>query len=181
MIKTLFLAATTLAADETARVTQMVNYTDPLPSAWYSGILDIDGSNTGADAKHLHYMFVESENDPTNDPLMVWFNGGPGCSSMLAFMQENGPLVLEDGDDVPTRNPFPWTAKANIIYLESPAGVGFSTATPTNKTVFNDMAQSEDAYNALAKWFTLFPEFKTNKLFIAGESYGGIYAPYLAW
>lgn len=88
---------------------------------------------------------------------------------------------MEDGDEVPTRNPFPWTAKANIIYLESPAGVGFSFSNPSNAIVYNDMAQSEDAYNALEKWFTLFPEFKPNRLFIAGESYGGIYAPYLAW
>jgi len=59
---------------------------------------------------------------------MVWFNGGPGCSSMLALMQEHGPFVLEDDAVNFTRNPFPWTERANVIYLESPGGVGYSTA-----------------------------------------------------
>jgi len=35
--------------------------------------------------KALHYMFVESQSDPTNDPVIIWYNGGPGCSSMLGF------------------------------------------------------------------------------------------------
>ena len=82
---------------------------------------------------------------------------------------------------MPTRNPFPWSATTNIIYLESPAGVGFSTVDPPEKTVYNDMTQSQDAFVALSLWFTKFSEFQSNKLFIAGESYGGVYAPYLTW
>ena len=46
----------------------------------YSGYLDVTAT------KRLHYVFAESENDPSTDPVVIWFNGGPGCSSMLAFM-----------------------------------------------------------------------------------------------
>lgn len=46
----------------------------------YSGYI------TASDTKSLHYVFAESESDPANDPVVIWFNGGPGCSSMLAFM-----------------------------------------------------------------------------------------------
>ena len=52
---------------------------DGLPSPWYSGYLSASPS------KHLHYVFVSSLSDPANDPVVVWFNGGPGCSSLLAL------------------------------------------------------------------------------------------------
>lgn len=50
---------------------------------------------------------------------------------------------------------------------------------------YNDMIQSEDAYAALKAWYVKFPQFgydqQNNTVFISGESYGGIYTPYLAW
>ena len=46
----------------------------------YSGYLDVNGTT-----KKLHYMFTESFSDPATDPLIIWFNGGPGCSSLLGF------------------------------------------------------------------------------------------------
>jgi hypothetical protein len=50
-----------------------------LPSAWFSGYL------TASPTKRLHYVFVTSLDDPQHDPVVVWFNGGPGCSSLLAL------------------------------------------------------------------------------------------------
>jgi len=67
------------------------------------------------------------------------------------------------------------------MWLESPAGVGYSLAGTAQDMETNDMIQSVDAINALKAWYTKFPEFKANKLFVSGESYAGIYVPYLAW
>lgn len=53
-------------------------------------------------------------------------NGGPGCSSLLGLNEEIGPFVMVDEDRVFKQNPYPWNAKANLLFLESPAGVGFS-------------------------------------------------------
>lgn len=47
---------------------------------------------------------------------------------MLGFMQENGPYVIDDGETVVKKNPEPWNKRANVMWLEQPAGVGFSTA-----------------------------------------------------
>lgn len=73
-----------------------------LDNKWYSGY--VDASST----KHLHYVFVTSQSDPANDPVVIWFNGGPGCSSLLALFMEHGPYVIDDGEYYIKKNPYPW-------------------------------------------------------------------------
>lgn len=43
------------------------------------------------------------------------------------------------------------------------------------------MSQSEDAFTALQDFYRAFPKYRSNELYITGESYGGIYVPYLSW
>ena len=77
-------------------------------------------------------------------------------------------------------NPYSWTLKANMLFLESPKGVGFSycdTATKSSECVNTDESTAQDAYEFLVNWFNSFPEYKTNKFYITGESYAGIYIP----
>lgn len=141
----------------------------------YSGYLGISKT------KKLHYVFVESESSPSTDPVVIWFNGGPGCSSMLGFIQENGPYVIEDNSTQIIRNPHPWTAEANMLWIESPAGVGWSYGGKATDLKHHDMGQSQDAFIALESFYDKYPEFLGNDLFISGESYAGIYVPYLSW
>ena len=68
-----------------------------------------------------------------------------------------------------------------MLYIESPAGVGWSVAENTEDNSFNDMVQSRDAMTALLAWYAKFPEYKKHDLFVSGESYGGIYVPYLTY
>jgi hypothetical protein len=70
--------ASVYAARDADLVTALPLCTD-LPSKWYSGYFKV------ADTKYLHYVFIESLDKPDTDPVLVWFNGGPGCSSMLAL------------------------------------------------------------------------------------------------
>jgi carboxypeptidase C (cathepsin A) len=58
-----------------------------LPSKQYSGYLNVSDTR-------LHYWLVESEADPANAPTVLWFNGGPGCSSLDGFIYEHGPFVV---------------------------------------------------------------------------------------
>jgi cathepsin A (carboxypeptidase C) len=169
------LLALASAAPEADRVFEIPDMAKFDTFKLYSGYLDIGGT----EGKSLHYVFQESKSDPANDPLVVWFNGGPGCSSVLAWAQEHGPYIMEDGSNEFKRNNHSWNTEANMIYIESPAGVGYSY-TKTSQPFYDDDISAVDNYAAIQKWFELFPEFKDNKFFISGESYAGIYVPYLA-
>ena len=146
----------------------------PLPSAWYSGYLTV------SETKALHYVYVESLGNVTGDPVLIWLNGGPGCSSLLGAFSENGPYVFDDGENVIKPNPFSWNERANMLYIESPAHIGFSIGGPNDWT-YNDNSQSIDLFAALQDFYTKFPERLPNPLWISGESYAGIYGPFLAF
>jgi cathepsin A (carboxypeptidase C) len=168
-----FILAISVYADEADIMFQLPDC-DPFPYNAYSGYLKV------TDTKSLHYVFVSSQDDPQTDPLVIWFNGGPGCSSLLAFFQEHGPWVIDDNQTYIHANDWPWNKRANVLYIESPAGVGYSVA-GDNDRKFNDMITSQDALTALFSFYTKFPEFRNHDLYVSGESYGGIYVPYLSW
>ncbi|XP_055939275.1 lysosomal protective protein-like [Argiope bruennichi] len=145
----------------------------PINFKHYSGYLN------ATRGRYLHYWFVESQRSPSTDPVVLWLNGGPGCSSLDGFLSELGPLhVSADGKSL-YKNPYSWNRIANVIFLEAPAGVGFSYA-DNKKYSTDDDSVSYDNYVALQSFFEKFPEFKKNDFYITGESYGGIYIPTLS-
>ncbi|CAI5456367.1 unnamed protein product [Caenorhabditis angaria] len=161
------------AAPQNEELTSLPNLTEPFRSKHYNGYLPI------SDQKQLFYWFVESENDPSNDPLILWLNGGPGCASMEGLFIEMGPFRVRNYGEKVDRNPWTWNRIANIIYLDAPAGVGYSYYNSNNLTYTDDQVAS-DNFDALALWFKRFPEFAINSFYIAGESYAGTYVPMLS-
>ncbi|GFO28043.1 carboxypeptidase [Plakobranchus ocellatus] len=137
----------------------------------YSGYL------RALDGKMLHYWFIESENSPQSDPLVLWLNGGPGCSSLFGLLGENGPLRMVPERAV-EKNPFGWTKVANMLYLEAPAGVGFSFSKSKDYST-NDDDTAINNFAALKDFFRKFPEYKDHDFYISGESYAGYYIPTL--
>lgn len=72
-------------------------------------------------------------------------------------------------------------AVANMLFLESPAGVGFSYSNTSSDYHMNgDERTAADSYTFLLNWFERFPEYKSREFFLAGESYAGHYIPQLA-
>jgi carboxypeptidase C (cathepsin A) len=97
-------------AEDLIKDRMMPNFTEPMPSDTYSGYLNV------SETKALHYIFTESQNDPATDPVLIWYNGGPGCSSLLGFFQENGPIIVDGWEN--RLNEYSWNLKANVLYLE---------------------------------------------------------------
>lgn len=132
----------------------------------YGGYLPVGGE------KYLYHMYVEATSEPEDKPLVLWLNGGPLCSSFGGLFTELGPYVIDEKMEV-TTNPYAWNKVANMLFVEQPAGVGFSY--PMGAT--NDTITAEDTYEALVQFLGDHPELKDRPFYIAGESYGGHYVP----
>jgi len=139
----------------------------------FSGYIDVNPSNP----RYIFYWFVESLNKPATDPVFFWTNGGPGCSGLGGFFTEQGPFrVLQD--QTLELNPHTWVNVANGIFVEQPAGVGFSYA--ENPAETGDSQAALDNYNFIRGWLELFTNYQNNDFYITSESYGGHYMPTLA-
>jgi len=137
----------------------------------FSGYLDV------SETKHNFYWFTESENDPDNDPLIIWTNGGPGCSGFIGFMGEMGPFRPQEDLSL-LENSMAWNKIANMVYIEQPCGVGFSYSDNPNTDYFaSDATAATDNLQLVLQFLKRYPHLKTNKLYLSGESYGGHYLP----
>ncbi|EIW74516.1 serine carboxypeptidase [Coniophora puteana RWD-64-598 SS2] len=137
----------------------------------YTGYIDVE-------VRHLFFYFFESRNDPTTDDVIMWINGGPGCSSSTGLFMELGPcrVLTPDG---PTYNPYSWNENANVFFIDQPVGVGFSYADYGESVSTTDEA-SRDIAAFIAIFFENFSQFKGRAFHMAGESYGGKYIPMFA-
>ncbi|XP_064477224.1 lysosomal protective protein-like [Ornithodoros turicata] len=143
----------------------------------YSGYLKAGST------RKLHYWFVESQDYPQDDPVVLWLNGGPGCSSLGGMLTELGPFRIDKMRPQLHLNPFSWNKVANVLFLESPAGVGFSY--DPSKPIDYDYRTSDDQtaddnYLSIMDFFRKFPNFLENEFYVTGESYAGVYVPMLA-
>ncbi|GIZ40957.1 hypothetical protein CKM354_000427700 [Cercospora kikuchii] len=81
------------------------------------------------------FWYFESRKDPANAPLVIWMNGGPGASSAIGLLAENGPCFVNPDSNSTRLNPWSWNNDANMLYLDQPVSAGFSYSTLQNFTV----------------------------------------------
>jgi cathepsin A (carboxypeptidase C) len=152
------------------------------PTPQYSGFLDASAAEPGT---HLHYWFARcAREDWAKRPTVLWLNGGPGSSSVLGWLQEMGPLLVNRTGGL-ALNPWSWHEQANVFVLESPAGVGFSycerQVSRRGACSNTDDSAAAAAAAALVVFFSeKFPKLRENAFYVAGESYAGVYVPTLA-
>ncbi|CAA2984035.1 serine carboxypeptidase-like 40 [Olea europaea subsp. europaea] len=130
----------------------------------------------------FYYYFAEAQHSKESLPLLLWLNGGPGCSSLAyGAMQELGPFRVKSDGKTLFKNKYAWNYAANLLFLESPAGVGFSYSNTTSDyEKSGDRITANDNYIFLLNWLERFPEYKNRDFYISGESYAGHYVPQLA-
>ncbi|KAK8639821.1 hypothetical protein V6N13_138188 [Hibiscus sabdariffa] len=151
----------------------------PVSFDQYGGYVTVDKPAGRA----LYYYFVEAQHYTKESlPLLLWLNGGPGCSSLAyGAMQELGPFRVHSNGKTLYKNRYSWNYAANVLFVESPAGVGFSYSNTTSDyDKSGDSKTAVDNYVFLLNWLERFPEYKNREFYIAGESYAGHYVPQLA-
>eukprot|EP00929_Paragymnodinium_shiwhaense_P093615 TRINITY_DN53827_c0_g1_i1.p1 TRINITY_DN53827_c0_g1~~TRINITY_DN53827_c0_g1_i1.p1 ORF type:complete len:607 (+),score=139.96 TRINITY_DN53827_c0_g1_i1:248-2068(+) len=127
----------------------------------------------------LFYWLVESQHKADSAPLLIWINGGPGCSSLEGLLIEHGPfLAVDTGFDLEL-NAYAWNRKANVLYIDQPVGTGYATAQD------DKYAKSQEEVNTmfvafLRRFFDMHPRYRHREMFLAGESYAGRYIPHFA-
>ncbi|KAE8723051.1 Serine carboxypeptidase-like 40 [Hibiscus syriacus] len=162
---------------ETDKISALPGQPDGVDFNHYSGYVTVD-SEAG---RALFYYFAESPENSSTNPLVLWFNGGPACSSLVGAMAELGPFRVNSDGKTLFRNNYAWNNVANVIFVESPAGVGFSYSNTTSDyQSMGDKSTAKDAYTFIINWLERFPQYKTRDLYVAGETYGGHYVPQVA-
>ena len=155
-------------------------YDDSLTSLKYATFHSYLTVDEAQDTKYF-YWFAECDGcDAATAPVALWTNGGPGCSGLLGFMTEQGPL-RPNGDGTLAQNPYAWNKVANYLFVEQPVGVGFSYS--TTPAAYRDVGDDQAAalnYQLILQFLAKFPEYAPNEFYISAESYGGHYMPTLA-
>ncbi|KAF9050779.1 alpha/beta-hydrolase [Hymenopellis radicata] len=141
----------------------------------WSGLLPISGAAN--ETRKLFFWFFPPGPQGSLDDLIFWTNGGPGCSSLEGFLQENGPFQWGVGTAKPIVNEHSWTNLSSMLWIEQPVGTGFSQGTPT---IRDEDELAEQLVGFFQQFLEVFSELKGKNFYVSGESYAGAYVPYIA-
>uniref|UniRef100_A0A7S2S5U4 Carboxypeptidase n=1 Tax=Rhizochromulina marina TaxID=1034831 RepID=A0A7S2S5U4_9STRA len=157
-------------------VLHMPGLSDDAPDiVQFSGYVEV------SETKRSFYMLSLSQRSPKDDPLVLWTNGGPGCSGLLGYFTEHGPF--RPMEDLSLRlNDYSWNKVANMLYIESPTGVGFSYSEGdvASDLLAGDESVARDNYELIQQVLLRHTALQDNDFYLSAESYGGHYIPTLA-
>ncbi|EGN97785.1 hypothetical protein SERLA73DRAFT_182531 [Serpula lacrymans var. lacrymans S7.3] len=158
----------------TLRVTENSGICETTPNVYQAA-----GYGDLTSDKSLWFWFFEARNNSDTAPLVLWFNGGPGSSSMIGLFQEHGPCRINNDTTTVDLNPYSWNNNANVMYIDQPVGVGFSYGT---LDVGTSEEAAQDVWSFLQIWLadSRYKKYQGRDLAIWTESYGGHYGPTFA-
>jgi carboxypeptidase D len=189
-------ALTPITAED-HRVTSLPGLDDSAAAKFvqYAGHIEVN-ANKGSS---IFYWLLEKPENPLNAPLLIWLNGGPGCSSMDGLFLEIGPFRLDSTASMVRINRHSWHNVANLLVIDQPVGTGLSYTRAKDGYAGNDQAVSEQFYKFLREFFRLHPRYvstsaekppsafgpmptlmRSRRLIMAGESHAGHYIPMMA-
>ncbi|QHN94451.1 Serine carboxypeptidase-like [Arachis hypogaea] len=143
-------------------VQSLPGFQGPLPFVLETGYVGVGETEEEQDGE-VFYYFIHSENNPKEDPLLLWLTGGPGCSAFSG-------LVFEVG-------------RSFIIYKRGIqwelAKSGFEATVMDKERAVHQSTRKvvQDAHQFLRKWLVDHPEFLSNEVYIAGDSVSGLPIP----
>ncbi|KAG8847810.1 hypothetical protein FRB96_001398 [Tulasnella sp. 330] len=141
-----------------------------------SGYIDV-GNNEN------YFFWFFSSRQTTNAskaPLVLWFHGGPGCSSMVGLFQgrpdSSSPFFTLPYEAILRQKTalVDWNEVANVMYIDQPIGAGFSHGT---QNADDSTEAASKIWVMLQAFFGKYPRYQGRELILALEGYGGHYGP----
>jgi carboxypeptidase D len=105
---------------------------------------------------HLFFWLYKNRHIANRSRLVLWLNGGPGCSSMDGALMEVGPYRVRDGGEL-EYNEGSWDEFANLLFVDNPVGTGFSYV-DGDSYVHELKEMADQMVTFLDKFFAIFPE-----------------------
>ncbi|KAG1173433.1 hypothetical protein G6F71_005666 [Rhizopus microsporus] len=140
----------------------------------YAGHIELSKKSNS----NIFFWMVEQEEKTAPQKLIIWLNGGPGCSSMDGLFLENGPFRVKKDLSL-SINKGGWQKYATNVYVDQPVGTGYSFA-DLDSYMHNMTQITEEFVQFMDKLYDIFPKLRQQDLYIAGESFAGSYIPYFA-
>ncbi|KAF8141830.1 Alpha/Beta hydrolase protein [Boletus edulis] len=157
---------------------RLPNVTWPLARNWAG---NIPVQRQGHPNDTLFFWAFESSYDSftaeSDKPWGIWLNGGPGSSSLVGLFFENGPIQISNDYSL-FKNEYAWTNVADYVWIDQPVGVGFSTA-DSKGYIYDEDQMAVDFMGFLENFVKVFPNLAERPLHLTGESYAGVYIPYI--
>ncbi|KAK7400759.1 hypothetical protein VNO78_12064 [Psophocarpus tetragonolobus] len=150
---------------------------EALPNKY--GYLPISPTSTSS----IFYAFYEAQNSTlplSQTPLLIWLQGGPGCSSMIGNLFELGPWRVTKSLTLQP-NPGAWNRIFGLLFLDNPIGTGFSVASTPEEIPKDQNTVAKHLFSAITRFIQLDPVFKHRPIYITGESYAGKYVPAIGY
>ncbi|XP_050895070.1 serine carboxypeptidase-like 50 [Lathyrus oleraceus] len=144
-----------------------------------SGYLPVTSTSNSS----IFYTFYEAQNSSlslSQTPLLIWLQGGPGCSSMIANFYELGPYRVTKSLTLQP-NPGSWNRIFGLLFLDNPIGTGFSVASTPQEIPTDQNGVAKHLFAAITRFIQLDPVFKHRPIYITGESYAGKYVPAIGY
>ncbi|KAH9739672.1 serine carboxypeptidase-like 50 [Citrus sinensis] len=151
-----------------------------------SGYLPVSPATGSA----IFYAFYEAQT-PTSPlsqtPLLLWLQGGPGCSSMLGNFLEVGPWRVTHRPNTTQQqlalepNLGSWNRISGIVFLDNPIGTGLSFAVTNDEIPRNQSSVAKHLFAAINGFIDLDPLFKNRPIYVTGESYAGKSIPSIGY
>jgi len=145
-----------------------------------SGMIEVN-SKTGSS---MFYWLMEKINgNVTSDdaPLVLWLQGGPGCSGMTGNFFEFGPLMVNSTGLGVERREQTWLDEAHLLFIDNPLGAGYSYAATKDDYVTDMDDMATNLYKVLTDLMKMFPDYFNRDFYITGESFAGHYIPVISY
>ncbi|VCU40973.1 Bgt-60051 [Blumeria graminis f. sp. tritici] len=155
-----------------------------LPGAPPGPLLKMHAGHVEISPEHhgnLFFWLYQNRHIANKQRLVIWLNGGPGCSSEDGALMEIGPYRVRNDQNGPRLeyNDGSWDEFSNLMFVDNPYGTGYSYI--DSDSFVHSLSEMADQFVMfLEKWFKIFPQFELDDIYLAGESYAGQHVPYIA-